>query len=109
MAEESTSSGVRELGERLQGAVESASAAAIEKVTRPILTLLRWTILAALVASLLAFVLAAVVIGLVRVFDANVFAHQVWATDFVVAGIFCGSGGLFWVLSAKKKRGESAE
>jgi hypothetical protein len=107
MSDESAGA-ARELGARLQEAVESASAAAVEKVTRPILTVVRWTILAAVVASLGAFALAAVVIGLVRLFDVNVFPHQVWATDFVVAGIFCAAGAFSWVFGARKKRGESA-
>lgn len=101
--------GARELGTRVQEAVESLSAAAVEKVTRPILAVVRWTILAAVVACLVVFVLAAVIIGLVRLFDADVFAHQVWATDFVLAGIFCGAGAFCWVFSARRKRGERAD
>jgi hypothetical protein len=107
MGEEATST-AQALGAKLQDAVESLSAAAVEKVTRPILSIVRWTILAALVAALVAFVIAAVIVGLVRLFDANVFPHQVWATDFVVAGIFCGAGAFSWVFSARKKRGERA-
>jgi hypothetical protein len=98
------SAGAREIGARLQDAVESLSAAAIEKVTRPILSVIRWTILAATVLALVAFALAAVVIGLVRLFDVDVFAHQVWATDFVVAGIFCGAGAFCWAFSASKEK-----
>jgi hypothetical protein len=108
MGDDSASSRARELGEKLQGAVESASAAAVEKVTRPLLAVVRWAILAAVVASLVVFAIAAVVIGLVRLFDVDVFPHQVWATDFVISGIFCGAGTFLWVLSAMKKRGESA-
>lgn len=108
MGEESAST-ARELGAKLQGVVESLSAVAVEKVTRPIFAVVRWTILGAVVAALVVFALAAVVIGLVRLFDADVFAHQVWATYFVLAGIFCGSGALLWLLSARKKRGESAD
>jgi hypothetical protein len=109
VAEETESSGLRDLAGKLQGAVETASAAAIEKVTRPVLALVRWIILAAVVFALVAFAIAAVVVGLVRLFDVNVFPSQVWATDFVVAGIFCGAGAFLWVLSAKKKRGEGAD
>lgn len=108
MDEESVSSKARELAEKLQEAVESASAAAVEKVTRPILTAVRWLIISAVVAALVVFAIAAVIIGLVRLFDVNVFPSQVWATDFVVAGIFCGAGTFLWVLSARKKRGEGA-
>jgi hypothetical protein len=99
----------RELGAKLQDAVESLSAAAVEKATRPILSVVRWTILAAVVAALVVFLLAAVIVGLVRLFDADVFSHQVWATDFVVAGIFCGAGAFCWVFGARKKRGGSAD
>ncbi len=107
MSEESAGT-ARELGARLQDAVESLSAAAVEKVTRPVLSIVRWIILAALVGALIVFAVAAVVIGLVRLFDVNVFPHQVWATDFVVAGIFCGGGAFCWVFSGRKKRGEGA-
>ncbi|MGB9112605.1 MAG: hypothetical protein WCF24_07750 [Acidimicrobiales bacterium] len=108
MSDESAGT-VRELGAKVQDAVESLSAAAVEKVTRPILSIVRWTILAAVVAALAVFAFAAVVIGLVRLFDVEVFPQQVWATDFVVAGIFCGAGAFCWVFSVrKKKRGEGA-
>lgn len=108
MSEDNESSALKDLAGKLQEAVESASAAALEKVTRPILALVRWTILGAVVLALVVFALAAVVIGLVRLFDVNVFPTQVWATDFVMAGIFCGAGTFLWVLSATKKRGEGA-
>ena len=108
MGDDTESSGLKDLASKLQEAVESASAAALEKVTRPVLALVRWTILAAVVLALVAFAIAAAVIGLVRLFDVNVFPTQVWATDFVVAGIFCGAGALLWLLSATKKRGEGA-
>jgi hypothetical protein len=106
--DEPKNSRVHDVADRVSQSVEAAAAAALERATRPILVALRWTVLAAIVISLILLAAVAAVEGLVRLFDTDVFKGRVWATDLLVAGIFLLAGALCWALSRKKKAGERA-
>jgi hypothetical protein len=63
------------------------------------------TVLCALLISIA--LIAGVVIGLIRLFDSDVFDHRVWATDAMVGGIFVVIG-VFLLGRARKARKRSA-
>ena len=94
----------RDWAGKLSESVEAVSAAALEKVTRPILTAVRAIVLASIVAALVTFIVVAAILGLVRLFDTSVFPGQTWATDLLVAGIFLVAGTLCWTLGGRRKK-----
>lgn len=95
----------RDFAAAIGESVESASAAFVERATRPILAAVRTFVLASIVLALVVFAAVAAVIGLVRLFDTSVFPGRTWATDLLVAGIFLVAGALFWAFSGTKKEG----
>ncbi|HLI16365.1 MAG TPA: hypothetical protein VKV23_09980 [Acidimicrobiales bacterium] len=73
---------------------------------RPVLFAAR-ALAAAIVAGTLAIgVAVAFTVGVVRLLDADAFAGRVWATDFVLAGIFATLGGFLLWASRRTGRGD---
>lgn len=81
-----------DLAHRAATIVESAVAFVRDRSIRPVRYATR--VLVVVVFGLLVGIalVAGIVIGLVRLFDADVFAGRVWATDALVGGIFLALG-----------------
>jgi hypothetical protein len=78
------------LTDRVEDFVQTAH----ERLTRPIVGLIRFLVIGA-VASLVGLaVLVLLVVGVTYLFDHDVFGGRVWATYFLFGGIFIAAGAL---------------
>ena len=76
-----------------------------DRSVRPILGAVKILTLVLLGSVVGLAVLATVLIGLIKLFDVDVFRGRVWATDFLFGGILLAAGGFLLRLSAKARRG----
>ena len=74
---------------------------------RPLLGAARYLIVGVVGSAVGLFVLVASLVGLIRLFDADVFRGRVWATDFLFGGILLAVGGFLLRSSAKARRGNA--
>ncbi len=65
-----------------------------DHTVRPVQKVVRAAIFGLLAASVAVFVIIALIIGLVRLLDSEVFDQRVWATYLLIGGIFVVAGTL---------------
>jgi hypothetical protein len=78
-----------------------------DRSVRPILGAVKFLILGVVASAVGLAALAAVLVGLIRLFDVDVFRGRVWATDFLFGGILLAAGGFLLRSSAKARRGSA--
>ncbi len=79
-----------QLTEKVGQAVEAVR----DQTVRPVQTVVRFAIFGVLAFSIVIFILVMLIVGLVRLLNNEVFDQRVWASYFLLGGIFVVGGAL---------------